>query len=384
MLTVFNFLIYSLLSVLVLGSLLPLSSSPHWFIRNWDYPRVQIVTIAVVSAFAFLVVNGLAGELAKFSAIGVVVVSVAIFTWHTFRILPYTPLASTQVKTWEPEPGSPQQTNEKRLRVLLSNLEMENDKFDRWREVILSADADVVLVAEVDDRWAAVIEEMRSSYPNQIVYPQDNWYGLAMLSRLPILESNIRFLVQDDVPSIDAIVELQSGDRVRVVGVHPRPPEPVRDNDSTARDAELVLWSEELADEPLPTVIGGDLNDVAWSETTRLFLRLSGLLDPRRGRGLYNSFHADHVWMRFPLDHVFHSTHFSLRDLQRLPFVGSDHFPIFVDLQLDQDKRAEHEPLPEKAADESEADERLERAEDEHGLEADSIDEADRETADAS
>ena len=69
-------------------------------------------------------------------------------------------------------------------------------------------------------------------------------------------------------------------------------------------------------------VVCGDLNDVAWSFTTQLFLRLS-LLDPRRGRGPYNSFNAQSRLFRFPLDHVFHSNEFKLIDLRVLPEVGS-------------------------------------------------------------
>ncbi|MCY7376985.1 MAG: hypothetical protein LH472_13585 [Pyrinomonadaceae bacterium] len=40
--------------------------------------------------------------------------------------------------------------------------------------------------------------------------------------------------------------------------------------------------------------------------------------------------------IRFPLDHVFHSNHFRLADLERLPNIGSDHFPIYIALTFEE------------------------------------------------
>ncbi|QDV40344.1 Endonuclease/Exonuclease/phosphatase family protein [Stieleria neptunia] len=373
MLSVFNAVIYLLFGILVVGSLLPLSSHPHWFIRGWDFPRMQILVITWLAAAALIATHVIAGQASTIRMAVVATVTLALSAWHLFRIIPYTPLASPQTKAWRPEPSSDPNQDARRLRVLVTNVEEENDQFARWREVILDQDADVIIMAEVDQRWAETIDELKPIYPNQIVYPQNNWYGMALLSRLPILESEIRFRVQDDVPSIDTVVELPSGDDVRIVGVHPRPPEPIRDNHATARDAELVLWGNELADDDRPIIIGGDLNDVAWSQSTRLFLRLSRLLDPRRGRGFFNSFHADRIWMRFPLDHVFHSTHFAFRDMRRLSHVGSDHFPILIDLQLDPQMHHQHDRLRKKVGDEAEAEERLLRAEQAESLDVETL-----------
>ncbi|TWT95085.1 endonuclease/exonuclease/phosphatase family protein [Neorhodopirellula pilleata] len=402
MLAIFNYAIYVLFAVLVTGSLLPISSHPHWFIRGWDYPRVQILVLTWIAAGVFMATNVTAGLSARWGFYCIVGLSIILTLWHLIRIIPYTPLTSPQVKSWDSansvseinsmsetksvsetksptsaEDPEPSAEDSKRLRVMISNVQEENDQFDTWRDVVLDVGADVVIVAEVDDRWAKVIDGLKDVYPEQVVQPQDNWYGIALISRYPVVEAEIRFLVQEDIPSIDALVELPNGDQVRIIGVHPRPPEPIRDNDATARDAELVLWGKELADDDRPIVIGGDLNDVAWSQSTRLFLRLSGLLDPRRGRGFFNSFHADRFWMRFPLDHVFHSTHFALRELRRLPHVGSDHFPIYIDLQLERVMKDLHEPLEQQVDDQEEAEERLDRAEEELGLEAETVDEVD-------
>ena len=79
-------------------------------------------------------------------------------------------------------------------------------------------------------------------------------------------------------------------------------------------------------------IVAGDLNDVAWSSTTSLFQKISGLLDPRIGRGLYATFNADWPLLKWPLDHLFASEEWTLGDFRRLDDIGSDHFPILVEL----------------------------------------------------
>jgi endonuclease/exonuclease/phosphatase family metal-dependent hydrolase len=90
-------------------------------------------------------------------------------------------------------------------------------------------------------------------------------------------------------------------------------------------------------------VVFGDLNDVAWSHTTRLFQKTSRLLDPRKGRGFFSTFHARWPGLRWPLDHVFFSDHFRLVTMRRLEYVGSDHFPVHLVLSLEPDAVAEQE-----------------------------------------
>jgi endonuclease/exonuclease/phosphatase (EEP) superfamily protein YafD len=339
---------------LVSGTLLNFSKHPHWYVRGWDFPRTFVAALAAVVAVAYgalfherwwdwLLLAGLAFVIAR----------------QAWLIYPYTPLARKAVKLSSTPPGP------ETFRLLISNVLMENREHELWNRVVREADPDVVVAVEVDAAWdAALAKFLAADYPHHLRRPQDNYYGMAIYSRLAFeAPPDVRFVVQDDVPSAHVVFKLRDGQRVRLHALHPRPPEPLRDQDSAPRDAELVMVGREIGEHQrdFPTVVCGDLNDVAWSFTTQLFLRLSRLLDPRRGRGPFNSFNAQSRIFRFPLDHVFHSDEFKLVELRVLPYVGSDHFPVFIALscQPEAGRQAQPESTP-TASDHEDAAEILE------------------------
>ncbi|MGI9042370.1 MAG: endonuclease/exonuclease/phosphatase family protein [Gemmatimonadales bacterium] len=332
------------------GTLLNFSRSPHWFVRGWDYPRIQIALLTAASgtAYALWFSQGTALEWLFVAA------TAGCALWQIWKIFPYTSLAPVRVQQSK---GGPALST---VRLLVTNVLMENAQHDRLLQLIRESDPDVVLALETDEVWARALEPVRRTHPHVLRHPRDNYYGLILFSRLPLLEARVEFLVQDDVPSVHASFEV-AGERVFLYGLHPRPPEPIRDQDSTHRDAELVIVGRMIGEaDGRPTIVAGDLNDVAWSPTSELFLRLSGLLDPRMGRGLYNSFNADNRLFRFPLDHVFHSNHFRLVELQRCGHIGSDHFPMLIELSYEPDAPAEQAETESEAGDAGEAQEKLE------------------------
>ena len=194
-------------------------------------------------------------------------------------------------------------------------------------------------------------------YPHSLKQPQSNYYGMHFFSKLELRSPAVRFLVEDDVPSVRAGIRLRSGHWIEFYGIHPRPPEVQEDTEE--RDAEILLVGKQIKADGRPSIVAGDLNDVAWSHTTRLFQRISGTLDPRRGRGTFNTFHAHYPIFRWPLDHIFHEASFTLIGLERLRNIGSDHFPVFSTLQYEP-KAEVHQEAPEAdAEDHKEARQRI-------------------------
>lgn len=309
---------------MIAATVVPLVRSEFWAVRVFDFPRLQITV-----SFMFVFVSYVLVREDPSLADNLFLATLALCLGHQlWRMWPYTPLHHAQVKWIETQDA------ERSLSVLISNVLMTNRESGKLLGLIRKLDPDIVMVVETDRWWEEQLRDLERSHPHVLKRPQDNTYGMLLYSRLPLVDPQIRFLVQDDVPSIHAGVQLPSGDVVRLRGVHPRPPAPGESTRSTERDAELLIVAKELKGEDLPTVVVGDLNDVAWSRTNDLFQKVSRLLDPRIGRGFFSTFNANWPMIRFPLDHAFVSQHFCLAAFKVLPHVGSDHFPVFVRLTL--------------------------------------------------
>lgn len=305
---------------LVAGTLLPISRSPRWWVRSLDFPRLQIAGLAAVTAAALAVVDR--RDRRTIGALGLVV------AYQTARMLPYSPLWRVQtVRATDPDRA-------RSIRLVVSNVLMTNRDGARWLRTVREADPDVVAALETDGWWAETAGALRETHPYTVTLPQDDTYGICVFSRLPIDHARVEHLVEDEVPSLFLTLRLPSGEPLRLVVLHPRPPRPDIAQDATLRDAELVLAAKRVADMPAPVIVCGDLNDVAWSATTTLFQQIASTLDPRVGRGLFSTFHADHALLRYPLDHVFHTPDLALVRLARLGHVGSDHFPMLIELAL--------------------------------------------------
>lgn len=306
-------------------TILPFFKFHQWWIRIGEFPRLQIAAgcLAVLLFLPLLVRPITLPEIAFFAAVA------ACIAYQIFCIVRYLPLHPKQVeRSRVPVPQN-------LIRLFICNVLIENRETEKLLRLVEKQNPDLVLLAEVDEYWTEKVAELEKLYPYFVKCPLDNAYGLALYSRLELRDAELKFLIEDDIPSIHGKVVLPSGKLVNLYCLHPRPPVPTENFRSLERDAELLLVGRMIDRHDEPTIVAGDLNDVAWSRTTLLFQKISGLLDPRIGRGLYPTFPVAYPLVRCPLDHVFHSNHFRLVELKRLPSVESDHFPMYISLSLE-------------------------------------------------
>ncbi|POF29426.1 endonuclease/exonuclease/phosphatase family protein [Roseibium marinum] len=341
--TLLTAILVILSAVCLAASLLPLIPVAHGLVRSFDFARLQVIGISIL-VFAAAVL----GQLPHTAMITVSVMALTALAIQLVYVIPFTPVWFTQTARYAGDPDKAAV-----ISLLVSNVKQGNRDYSRVTDLIAERTPDIAIFMETDQAWFEALRPTLSRFRHIAACPQSNTYGMILASRLPLRTYDVQFLLNEEVPSISCIVTLPGGQDVRIVAIHPEPPLPTRD--TLGRDAEILLVGKIASEETLPTIVTGDLNDVAWSRTTRRFLRLSRLLDPRQGRGFFNSFDARRWYMRWPLDHIFHSLRFELVDMERLPFVGSDHFPMFYRFALTEADNNQPPP-PETSADSKEAD----------------------------
>ena len=192
-------------------------------------------------------------------------------------------------------------TDEPRLRLLLANVHAENRDIARIQAMIDASAADLVVLLEVTPELAAHLESRVGRYPHRRMVPRNDYFGIALLSRLPFQKA--------------AVVTLSAAAAA----------------DRNAQFAALAMRARQTH---TPLVLAGDLNTSPWSPWFARLLRESGLRDSADGRGLHSSWPAGWPLLWIPIDHVLASTDIRIQDRQTGADFGSDHYPVIVDFQV--------------------------------------------------
>src|SRR5688500_17392822 len=185
--------------VAIVATALSLTRFKVWWVRIWDFPRLQIALLAVV-ALAVWVATAEWREGTRLPFTLLLAVT-AVYQWG--MVWRYTRLAPREVQ------GSPGANPARVLSLMMSNVLQTNRDATRLLRVVREVDPDLLLCVETDDWWREQLDVLTATHPHTVRCPLPNTYGMLLYSRLPLDDARVEFLVQDDIPSIQATVRLR-------------------------------------------------------------------------------------------------------------------------------------------------------------------------------
>lgn len=216
----------------------------------------------------------------------------------------------------------------RKLRVAQLNVWQSNDAHADIVATIRRSGADVVSVQEVSPEWAEALRDgLADQYPYQLLRPRTDCYGIALLSRRPLLRPHV-LPVAGNV-FLEADVEVGE-DKVHVIAAHATSPTGLADfhrrNEQLLRLAELVRSMDGTV------LLLGDLNTVHWDDTYRRLCMRSGAhpLNP----STQMTWPAIGPMALIPLDHALVKGEVQSGRVDSFRIAGSDHRGLLAEIRL--------------------------------------------------
>ena len=220
-----------------------------------------------------------------------------------------------------------------RLRLMHINVNSSNTRYDDVARFIKEKDPDILLLEEVTPEWLLRISNATKEYHYQEVCGQDDNFGIALFSKIKPIESRVKFYGRYALPYIRAVFEVE-GKRFVFFGVHTIPP--IGASGFSERNAmlnDIAEWVSAKGND-LAAIVLGDLNITPYSYFFRKLLSDADLRDSRMGFGIQPTWPSSPCLLMIPLDHCLVSKNIAVRNRFVGTDIGSDHYPIVVDIQL--------------------------------------------------
>ncbi len=220
------------------------------------------------------------------------------------------------------------------VRVMTFNLLSTNQSYGDLVAYLETVAPDLVLLHEASRPWEVAMEAASLGYEMIRARSDDLIFGTLVLVR----GSDIEFVSHGFAFADPRAIEVTFRPRgwpvpIRALSSHPVAP---TDRERAAiRDQQLEFAAGWAADQEGPYIVAGDLNATPWSWSFRNLVSAGNLRNSQVGFGFQATYSAEwHHLRRIPIDHVLHSEALGVRDRRLGPTLGSDHFPVVVDLEL--------------------------------------------------
>lgn len=212
------------------------------------------------------------------------------------------------------------------LRILSFNVKGFATDPDPVLEFLESTDAEVVFLHEATVDWEDHLSD--ADLPFQLAFPRRDGsiFGTAVLYR-SATEARGLVLGPDQRVAVEVTLN-HDGRQVKLLGIHAYAP--VSKFYSEVRDQQFADVERWAANAGAPAVVVGDFNATLWSHA----FPDDGVVNTARGQGYQASWPAALEPLGIPIDNAVVTDDWSTLRRWLGPNLGSDHYPLFLDVAL--------------------------------------------------
>ena len=294
----------------------PLIDSPFALLDRLGHFPLQVTVLAIsLASVAFF--------RRKKPGVGwSLVVTLGAFFLNGAWLLPYLPVAAERV------------LDEKNtIKIIQLNVLRVNKSTKAVTDWIRTEKPDVLVVQEIDSEWRTALADIQDLFQHRVLVERRDDFGIAVYSKHRVLSRRTQLLPFINVPALFLVLDFK-GVSVRLATMHAPPP--VGDAQIAARRGALDQIESWVKQDPKsPAIVAADLNITPYTAVWRRFINVTGLVDPRRGRGFlttWPAFAPDPF--RIPIDHILHNKAFRTVSLKTGEWLGSDHLALVAVVEL--------------------------------------------------
>ena len=214
-----------------------------------------------------------------------------------------------------------------RFDIYYANVFTANQQYDLLLKQIKHRDPDVIGLVEINDAWAKALDSL-NDYPYKKVVPRKDNFGLAIYSKYPMEQIEVKYFSKTKIPSIFCKLKVQNTEFPFLL-THPLPP--VSKQGFISRNGHLENMAKFLGAFSKNVILVGDLNTTMWSPFYQQVFDHAKLYNARQGFGVKPSWPAN-FFTKIPIDHCLLSPNLQVMNYINEDSVNSDHHPITVKL----------------------------------------------------
>lgn len=302
------------LAILLFSNVMSLFAKWHWITELFTHFAWQYF-IGSVCFCVFFALLKKRKELA---------ISVVLLVYNSFVVLPL--FLPNQINT------APEKTG---FSLVQFNIFKFNENLDDIVSWLSASDFDIVQLQEVNPQLADKLATIKNIYPYQLLMPQTDSFGTALISKKPFISAKNVPLADGFNHYVKAEISLGNNVSLHLYGLHTIPP--LGSENADIRNAQLSEVANAVKnDSATVKIMMGDFNLTPYSPYYTDILRNTNLQNSMKGYGVQNSWESDlpFSFLRIPIDHILVSDNISVVERKIGGNFGSDHFSVITKLAV--------------------------------------------------